>query len=128
MALTPVFVAIFILMFVVLSVNVIRYRFSRKISIGDGDDRDLRVAIRIQANFAEYVPFALIMLWCVEQFTYNSGLVLILGSILLVARLAHVIGMLNPKKYMVLRQLGILATQGILIVGSISLIWHYLPY
>jgi uncharacterized membrane protein YecN with MAPEG domain len=128
MAFTPIFVAIFVLMFVGLSLNVIRFRLSKKVSLGDGDDRDLRVAIRMHGNFAEYIPIALILLWCVEQFTYNSGLVLILGSILFVARLAHVVGMQNSKKYFVLRQIGVLATHGVLIVGSIHLVSHYLPY
>ncbi|MFT5137092.1 MAG: putative membrane protein YecN with MAPEG domain [Arenicella sp.] len=127
MALTPIFAALLALIFLFLSLSVIKLRLVRKVSLGDGGDPSLRVAIRSHANFTEYVPMSLLLLWFVEAFTYSSNLVFILGSILVVARLAHIIGMHNPKDFMILRQLGVVATQGVIAVSSVRILWHYLP-
>lgn len=127
MALTPIFAALLGLMFLFLSLSVIRLRFSKKVSLGDGDDPDLRVAIRTHANFTEYVPISLLLLWFVEAFTYSSNMVFILGSILVVARLAHIIGMDNPKKLMIFRQIAVVATHGVILVCAIRILWHYIP-
>ena len=127
MALTPIFAALLALVFLFLSLSVIKLRLVRKVSLGDGGDPSLRVAIRSHANFTEYVPMSLMLLWFVEAFTYSSNLVFILGSILVVARLAHIIGMHNPKDFMILRQLGVVATHGVIAVSSVRILWHYLP-
>ena len=127
MPITPVFAAIFVLIYVVLTFGVVRRRFGKKISLGTGEDRDLEKAIRIHGNFAEYVPLSLLLFWFVETITFNRTLVLVLASVLLVARICHVIGMKNPRSYLVLRQAGILATLGVMLVASLVLIWNYLP-
>ncbi|MFT6705165.1 MAG: putative membrane protein YecN with MAPEG domain [Gammaproteobacteria bacterium] len=127
MALTPIFAALLALIFLFLSLSVIKLRFAKKVSLGDGGEPSLRVAIRSHANFTEYVPMSLLLLWFVEAFTYSSKLVLILGSVLVVARLAHIIGMHNPKDFMILRQLGVVATYGVIAVSSVRILWHYLP-
>ncbi|MFT6711289.1 MAG: putative membrane protein YecN with MAPEG domain [Arenicella sp.] len=127
MALTPIFAALLALIFLFLSLSVIKLRFAKKVSMGDGGDPSLRVAIRSHANFAEYVPISLMLLWFVEAFTYSSNLVFILGSVLVVARLAHIIGMHNPKDFMILRQFGVVVTYGVIAVSSARILWHYLP-
>ena len=127
MALTPIFAALLALIFLFLSLSVIKLRFAKKVSLGDGGEPSLRVAIRSHANFTEYVPMSLLLLWFVEAFTYSSKLVLIFGSVLVVARLAHIIGMHNPKDFMILRQLGVVATYGVIAVSSVRILWHYLP-
>ena len=127
MPITPLFAAIFALMYVYLSFAVIKHRIGKQVGLGEGEDRDLLVAIRTHANFSEYVPFALILMWFLETVAYNSTLALVLGCVLLLGRVSHIIGLRNPKQYMVLRQAGILATFGVLTVSSVYLIWHYLP-
>ena len=127
MALTPVFAALLALILLFLSLSVIKLRISKKVSLGDGGDPDLQVAIRTHANFTEYVPMSLLLLWFVEAFTYSSNFTFILGCILVVARLAHIIGMHHPKDFMILRQLGVVATYGVIAVSSARILWHYLP-
>ena len=127
MALTPIFAALLAFVFLFLSLSVIKLRFSKKVSLGDGGDPDLQLAIRTHANFTEYVPLSLLLLWFVEAFTYSSNFAFILGCILVVARLAHIIGMHNPKDFMILRQLGVVATHGVIAVSSARILWHYLP-
>lgn len=124
---TPLFAAIFGLIYIALSINVVRYRLSNKISLGAGDNKNLERAIRTHGNFFEYVPFALLLMWFIETLTLSAGEVFWLGSILLIARVSHAFGMFYPKQLILLRQLGIVATFGVIIKACISLIQYYLP-
>lgn len=124
---TPLFGALFGLIYVVLSLNVVRYRFGNKISLGSGGNQHLEMASRAHGNFIEYVPLSLLLMWFLESLTLSANEVFWVGSILLMARLSHAFGMLYPKQLLVLRQLGTIATFAVLIKLSISLLKHYLP-
>src|SRR3546814_3661445 len=63
---TPLYAALCGLLLMVLSVRVILLRRELKVGLGDGDQPVLRRAIRVQANGAEYVPLALILLLLLE--------------------------------------------------------------
>lgn len=128
MPVTPIFAAIFSLMFAFLSANVIRHRLKSKTALGEGTDRDLLKAIRVHANFAEYVPLAIIMMWFLETITYDSRIPYALGVVLLLGRIGHVIGISYPRRFLILRQLGVLATLAVLLTCSVLLILHYIPY
>lgn len=136
MLVTPFFAAIFALFYVALSFAVIRQRISKQVALGDGGsengaekgvNRELKVAIRVHGNFAEYVPMALLLMWFIEMVQYDSRFAFAMGAILLLGRILHFIGMHYPRKYMILRQLGMIATFGVLVVGSIRLLWLYVP-
>jgi uncharacterized membrane protein YecN with MAPEG domain len=124
---TPLFAAIFGLMYVALSFNVVRYRLGTKVSLGAGESSKLERAIRTHGNFIEYVPFVLLLMWFIETLTLSANVVFWLGSILLIARVSHAFGMFYPKQLMILRQLGTLATFGVIIKASISILQHYMP-
>lgn len=81
------------LIFVVLSFRVVRVRTSAKISLGDGGDQTLLSRIRAHANFAEYVPLLLILLALVEYINGTNDLVKAIGTLIVVSRIAHAIGM-----------------------------------
>lgn len=125
-AITPLFAAIFTLIYVALSLNVVRYRFGHKISIGDGGHKHLEMATRAHANFIEYVPLSLLLMWFLESLTLSPSEVFWSGAILVFARVAHAFGMLYPQQLLVLRQFGTIATFAVLIKLSISLLKHYL--
>lgn len=133
MLVTPFFAALFALIYVALSFAVIRQRVSKQVALGDGKvgeksgDPDLMVAIRVHGNFAEYVPIALLLMWFIEMVQYDSRFAFGMGAILLLGRVLHFIGMHHPRKYMICRQLGMIATFGVLVVGSIRLLWLYVP-
>ena len=127
MPITPLFIAIFALIYIVLSVGVIRLRLAAGIGLGSGDNADLERSVRAHANFAEYVPLALLLLWSLETISYDSRLAFILGCVLLVARISHMIGIRDPERFMFMRKIGIVATFAVLLIGSLRLIWHYLP-
>jgi uncharacterized membrane protein YecN with MAPEG domain len=57
---TTLIACILAALFLRLSFGVIRLRRHHKVGLGSGGVDDLERAIRAQANFAEYVPIALI--------------------------------------------------------------------
>ena len=62
----PFYAAFLAALYIFLSARVIRVRQQEGIAIGDGNNLRLRRAIRVHANFAEYVPLALILAAFVE--------------------------------------------------------------
>jgi uncharacterized protein len=95
------------LIFLVLSVRVVQARLSQRISLGDGGGESvignaaptnpLLVRARSHANFAEYAPICLLLLGLVEMSGRTSGWFLWgVASALVVARIAHPIGMARP--------------------------------
>jgi uncharacterized membrane protein YecN with MAPEG domain len=59
---TSIIAAVLTAVFIRLSFNVIGLRRKNKVGLGSGGNEDLERAIRAQGNFAEYVPFGLILL------------------------------------------------------------------
>ncbi len=127
MLITPLIAAICALLYIYLSYAVIQQRFSKGVALGSGGEPELEIEIRAHANFAEYVPFALILLWFVETVTYEHNLALILGCVLIIARIAHVFGLRNHKELLILRQLGVVATFIVILICAGKIFWHYLP-
>ncbi len=124
---TPLFAAVFTLMYLGLSINVIRQRLGNKVSLGDGGHSGLRVAIRTQANFFEYVPLILVLMWFIETLTFSSSTVFWMGSFLLVSRIFHVLGMLYPRNLLILRQLGTIGTFAVMVKAALALFHYYIP-
>jgi len=124
---TPLFAAIFSLIYIVLSFNVVRLRLGEKVSLGFGGSKSIERAVRAHANFIEYVPLSLLLMWFIETLTLSANEVFWLGSVLLIARVAHAFGIFYPRQLMVLRQLGVLATFAVVIKASISILLHYMP-
>ncbi len=90
---TTIYAGIFMLMYLALTFNVIRYRRGRKVSLGDGGDTDLRNAVRIHSNFIEYVPFVLLLIGFLELTGLGRLWIHVLLLMLLAGRLLHPVGM-----------------------------------
>jgi uncharacterized membrane protein YecN with MAPEG domain len=88
MFVTPLYAGLLTLWFVVLSLRVMRIR-QRGTAFGDNGDANLVRVIRAQANFAEYVPVALLMMGFLEVSRFSIYLLHAFGITLLVARLVH---------------------------------------
>jgi uncharacterized membrane protein YecN with MAPEG domain len=88
MFVTPLYAGILTLLFVLLSARVVNLRRSG-IIFGDNGDAKVTRIVRAQANFAEYVPLALLMMGFLEVSRYSIYLLHALGLALLVARLLH---------------------------------------
>ena len=60
------YAALLAFFYIYLSFNVIKVRRAEQISLGDNGNATLQRAVRAHANFMEYVPFALILLFVCE--------------------------------------------------------------
>lgn len=111
------------LLLLVLSYRVSMYRRRHGVSLGDGGHKDLHAAIRVQGNFVEYVPTALILLVLVELSGRQPALVHGLGAALFLGRILHAQGLTsNPAGKSVGRMVGILLTWLMLLVSSALLV------
>jgi uncharacterized membrane protein YecN with MAPEG domain len=122
MQVTMLTAAILALLLVVLSVRVTAVRRSQQVSIGDGGDAALALRIRAQANCAEYVPIALILLFLAEQAQGASLLVVAMAVLLVAGRIAHPIGMALPAPN-IWRVFGMIGTWTPIIILSVVLLW-----
>ncbi len=111
------------LIYLALSFNVVRLRVQTKTVSGDGRDKPgcekLQTAIRSHANFAEYVPLALILLGGLEASGAPHILLHGLALALIAGRIMHPIGMTMPAPN-VLRGGGAMLTWVVLAVESIA--------
>ena len=81
------------LILIYLSYRVVIYRMKFKVSIGDGGNAKLARAIRVQGNFVEYVPIALLLILFVELAGFSPWVVHVLGVTLLGGRVWHAQGL-----------------------------------
>ena len=88
MFVTPLYAGLLALWFVLLSVRVVNLR-RRGTPFGDNGDIEIKRIVRAQANFAEYVPLALLLMGFLEVTRYSIYLLHALGLTLLIARILH---------------------------------------
>ena len=88
MFVTPLYAGLLALWFVLLSVRVVNLR-RRGNPFGDNGDIEIKRIVRAQANFAEYVPLALLLMGFLEVTRYSIYLLHALGLTLLIARILH---------------------------------------
>lgn len=119
MQITPVYASLLALFFLYLSFCVIRLRRTVLVGVGDGGDELLQRAIRVHGNFAEYVPFALLLLGMAELNGLGGVWVHILGVLLLSGRALHAYGVSKPKEDLRIRIAGMAMTFSMLLIGAI---------
>ena len=126
MQIVPLYAGLLALVFVGLSALVIRQRGRAKVAIGAGGDALLERAMRVHANFAEYVPLAVVLLALTELQRAPAWLLHALGLLLLVGRLAHAYGVSQEKENFRFRVSGMMATFATLVIAALYLIWRSL--
>jgi hypothetical protein len=92
------------------------------ISVGDGGSPALLLAMRRHANFAEWVPLALILIALLELNGVSTRAIHSLGAALVIARLLHAIGLKSDTMQSVGRGLGAMATALITVTASVWLL------
>jgi uncharacterized membrane protein YecN with MAPEG domain len=112
---TSLIASVLTFIFIRLSFAVIKLRRKNKVGLGNGGHDDLERAIRAQGNFAEYVPFGIILLACLELNKAPWWLVAIPGVVLIVGRLIHAQGINTPPPNFSKRILGMKLTFNTLI-------------
>lgn len=110
MPITALYAGLLAFVLVALSLRVIGVRRGARISLGDGGNADLTRRIRAHANFAEYVPLALILMGLAETLGTPAPVLHGLGLSLLVGRLLHAYGLAMQPKMHTNRVAGMLLT------------------
>lgn len=121
---TPLYAGLIALLFLVLSYRVSLARRGLRISIGDGDDKDMIKRMRVQANCAEYAPIGIILLWMAEIQGMPAWLVHLSGSTLLIGRLLHAFGLGSTPQVVPARLWGMYLTVGMIFVTALANISH----
>jgi uncharacterized membrane protein YecN with MAPEG domain len=106
------------LWFLVLSARVVARRRTG-INLGDAGDPGMLRLIRGHANFAEYVPLALIMLAVLELAGISLYILHGLGLALLAGRLLHGYSLSFTQRFSFGRFWGTVLTYGVLIIEAI---------
>ena len=102
-----------------------RIRTRLGVSLNDGANPELTVAIRRHANWAEHVPFALLLMGLLELNAGNPTLLHGLGIALVIARIVHPLGLRTDKIAIPQRIAGAAITGIVTIVAAIALILAY---
>ncbi len=121
----PFYASLLVLLFIFLSVRVVRVRRSLQVSIGDAGDKRLLRAMRVQANFAEYVPIALLLLLALELQVFYPWALHLLGAILLVGRLLHAYGVSQAREQLGFRISGMACTFAVMLLAAAILIYRF---
>jgi len=118
------FAGLHALLLLALSARVSRMRQRLDTGIGHGDDHALARAIRVQANFIEYVPMALLLLALLEMAGAPSAWLLVGGAALFVGRLLHAWGLSRHAGVSVGRFVGTGLTWGVLLTAALAALWR----
>lgn len=120
---TPIYVALLAILFLFLSFKTIKVRKRLQIGVGTGDNPELLRAMRVHANFSEYVPITLILILSVELLNGHFSLVHCLGTALLIGRVLHAYGVSQTKENLKFRVSGMLLTFATMLVSIISILY-----
>lgn len=107
------------LIYLMLSIRVVRGRWANRVSLGDGGQPVMQRRIRAHANFGEYVPLLLILMALLEASGASRGILAGAAIALVVGRIAHAVGIEIPKAPNPYRFIGGLITFGLLLLGSV---------
>jgi uncharacterized membrane protein YecN with MAPEG domain len=107
---TALYAALLILLFLVLTVRVFAQRYRTRVVLGTGGDRLLERAVRVHANFAEFVPVFLAALLAAELCGAAAWAVHAAGIAMLAGRAMHAMGMAREPDIVALRSGGMLLT------------------
>jgi len=125
------YLAILALIYAVLALQVARLRRDNLVLFGDAENAKLRTAIRVHANFIEYVPIITLLVALLEMSGMAASRVHLLMGALLLARLLHPMGMSarpGTWQFNAGRVGGILLTIAVLVAAGISGLIRFWPF
>ena len=125
MPVTPLYAALFGIILFVLSIRTIRLRRQLRIAIGAGDDDAMERAMRVHANFCEYVPIALLLIYMLELVVGSNYWIHALGFGLLVGRLVHAYGVSRPRENYRFRVTGMVLTFTVILSSASRILISY---
>ena len=123
-SITLLYAALLALLLIALSMRVVFQRRQHRVGIGVGEVNSLERAVRVQANFCEYVPFALLLLLLLDLAPAVSDWVIhTLGLMLLVGRILHAVGLTQSAGTTPGRFLGTFLTWMMILLSALYGLW-----
>lgn len=119
---TPVYAALLALVFVFLSLRTLMLRRITKITVGTDNNVTLTRAVRAHANFVEYTPLAIILIYMLEAQQHNVFLIHALCIALLLGRAIHAFGISQTQENIRYRVVGMALTLACIISASIRIL------
>lgn len=124
MTTTLLYSGLLAILFVILSLRVIKSRGSTQTSLGDGGHDALLRPIRAHGNFAEYVPITLIMMGLLESRGVSVWMIHFLGLSLLSGRILHGYALAFSNHAPGCRRFGMLLTLITLALGALASVFY----
>jgi uncharacterized membrane protein YecN with MAPEG domain len=120
---TSLYAALFTILVIVLS-NIISAKRGRAgISILHGDNMNLALWIRRHGNLVENLPLALLLMGLCEASGLPALWLNAMGIVLILARLAHLVGLTTDNPSAPLRIAGGAGTQLVMLAAAGWLVW-----
>ena len=119
-SITPIYAALFALLYIFLSLRVAAMRRATRVSLGDGGNAELMRRTRVHGNFIEYVPLTLILLQLAELQGQPTWTLHLIGGSLAIGRLAHAYAISLEPQILKLRVLGMILTVTALTAGALA--------
>lgn len=120
MTITPLYASLIAMVFIVLSVRVIRTRLTLQVGLGVGESALLKRRVRAHANCAEYAPIAVLLMLLAELQGAPSWSLHGLGGLLVSGRIIHALGLSREPEPPRLRTIGMLLTFTVLACGVLA--------
>ena len=125
MSITPFYAAILGLLFVFLSVRTLKKRRELKIAIGDAGNHHMLRIMRVHANFAEYVPISLLLIYFFETQGAYKALIHLLCLCLVEGRFSHAFGVSQLTENYKFRVFGMVLTFTAIVTSALGLFFLY---
>lgn len=122
---TLTYASLFAIFALVLSFRAGGMRGKTGISVlyGDPANMDLAERIRVHQNFLEYVPLILIMFGALEAQGVSRMFLYVMGDLLIIARIAHAVGLKHDNMQHIGRLIGAGGTALITLVTAGYGLW-----
>lgn len=119
---TSIYTALIIGVAICIIYWVVKVRQANKVWLGEGGNEHVTRCMRAQANLVETAPFLLIAMLLMEFNGMAGWFLHLFGIVLVLARIAHPIGMSNRYPDLPFRFGGTVATFTLLIIAAITLL------
>ncbi len=124
---TAFFAGLLALLYLALTAHVVRGRYKLRLPLGDGGDAHMNRRIRAHANFAEYVPLALVLMALNELSGMSNGILNFLGLWLVAGRVSHAYSLMvsevGEKGHIRFRQFGMVSTLSVIGILALAAIF-----
>ena len=123
MPITALVAAVLTPLYILLTLRVIGLRRTAKVAVGDGGDVALMRRMRVHANFAETVPFTLVLMGLAESLNAQPRFLYLIGACLVAGRLVHAYGVSQTKETFSFRVSGMVLTLVAMIIAALACVF-----